>query len=318
MQDSKDSYDFSIITPVFNGEHWISKTVESVLEVCANFRYEYIVINDGSSDGTKEILSAYSKEVKIINQENQGEAASVNNGLNLAQGKYVIVVSADDPMRSSDLLRLAKATLDNDRNIVCVYPSWSVIDSSENILRNVDVEDYSEDALVGEFKCLVGPGGAFRRETALQIGGRRKHLRFTSDYDFWLRLSQKGPFQRIPGYLAYWREHESSTSIAYRGVEMANERIFMMEEFLNSNPRISKEIKKNAMSNAYYQAALLVYFDAKIPAKRLLAKALLARPRNIFLFQIRIVSYISLMPFSKPLLKMLRNLGLFGKIPANE
>jgi glycosyltransferase involved in cell wall biosynthesis len=310
--------DFSIITPVYNGEKWISKTIESVLETCANFSYEYIIINDGSLDGTKEILSAYSKEVKIVNQENQGEAASVNNGLNLAQGKYVIVVSADDPMRSSDLLRLAKATLDNDTNIVCVYPSWSVIDSSENILRNVDVEDYSEDALVGEFKCLVGPGGAFRRETALQIGGRRKHLRFTSDYDFWLRLSQEGPFQRIPGYLAYWREHESSTSIAHRGVEMANERILMMEEFLNSNPRISKENKKNAMSNAYYQAALLVYFDSKIPAKRLLAQALLARPRNILLFQIRIVLYISLMPFSKPLLKMLRNLGLFGKIPKNE
>jgi hypothetical protein len=72
------------------------------------------------------------------------------------------------------------------------------------------------------------------------------------------------------------------------------------------------------MSNAYYQAALLVYFDSKIPAKRLLAQALLARPRNILLFQIRIVLYISLMPFSKPLLKMLRNLGLFGKIPKNE
>ena len=310
--------DFSIITPVYNGEKWISKTIESVLETCANFSYEYIVINDGSSDGTKEILSAYSKEVKIVNQENQGEAASVNNGLNLAQGKYVIVVSADDPMRSSDLLRLAKATLDNDRKIVCVYPSWSVIDSSENILRNVDVEDYSEDALVGEFKCLVGPGGAFRREAALQIGGRRKHLRFTSDYDFWLRLSQKGPFERIPGYLAYWREHESSTSIAYRGVEMAGERISVMQEFLSSNPHLSKKIKKNAMSNAYYQAALLVYFDPNIPARRLLAQALLARPRNLFSFQTRVLAYISFIPFSKPLLKLLRKLGLFRKIPENE
>lgn len=318
MQDSKDSYDFSIITPVFNGEHWISKTVESVLETCANFSYEYIVINDGSVDGTKEILSAYSKVVKIVNQENQGEAASVNNGLNLAQGKYIIVVSADDPMRSSELLRLAKATLDNDKNIVCVYPSWSVIDSCENILRNIDVEDYSEDALVGEFKCLVGPGGAFRRETALQIGGRRKHLRFTSDYDFWLRLSQKGPFQRIPGYLAYWREHETSTSIAHRGVEMANERILVMQEFLKSNSHMSKKIKKNAMSNAYYQAALLVYFDPNIPAKRLIVLALLAHPRNLFAFQKRVLAYISLIPFSRPLLKLFRSLGLFRKIPEND
>jgi glycosyltransferase involved in cell wall biosynthesis len=318
MKDSKNSYDFSIITPVFNGEKWISKTIESVLETCADFNYEYIVVNDGSMDGTKRLLSAYSKEVKVLNQENQGEAASVNNGLNLAQGKYIIVVSADDPMRSSELLSLAKATLERDKNVVCAYPSWSVIDSSEKVLRNVDVEDYSEHALVGEFKCLVGPGGVFRREAALQIGGRRKHLRFTSDYDFWLRLSRLGPFQRIPGYLAYWREHESSTSIAHRGVEMANERILVMQEFLKLNPQIPKKIKKNAMSNAYYQAALLVYFDPKIPAKKLIIQALLTHPSNIFLFQMRVLGYISLMPFSKRLLKMLQNLGLLGKIPIND
>jgi teichuronic acid biosynthesis glycosyltransferase TuaG len=318
MQDSQNNYDFSIITPVFNGEHWISKTVESVLETCEDYNYEYIVINDGSVDGTKEILSAYSTKVKIVNQENQGEAASVNNGLNLAQGKYIIVVSADDPMRSSELLRLAKETLDNNQKVVCVYPSWSVIDRNEEILRNVEVEDYSEHALVGEFKCLVGPGGAFRRESALQIGGRRKHLRFTSDYDFWLRLSRLGSFQRIPGYLAYWREHEASTSIAHRGVEMANERILVMQEFLKLNPQIPKKVKKNAMSNAYYQAALLVYFDPKIPAKRLIAKALVARPSNLFSFQKRVLAYISLTPFSKRLLKILRNLGLFRKITAND
>lgn len=318
MKDSKESYDFSIITPVFNGEHWISKTIESVLQTCADFNYEYIVINDGSVDGTKEILSAYSTKVKIVHQENQGEAASVNNGLNLAQGKYIIVVSADDPMRSSELLRLAKEILESDQKIVCVYPSWSVIDGNEEILRNVEVEDYSEHALVGEFKCLVGPGGAFRRESALQIGGRRKHLRFTSDYDFWLRLSRLGSFQRIPGYLAYWREHEASTSIAYRGVEMANERILVMQEFLKLNPQIPKKVKKNAMSNAYYQAALLVYFDPKIPAKRLIAKALVARPSNLFSFQKRVLAYISLTPFSKRLLKMLRNLGLFRKMTAND
>jgi ribosomal protein S30 len=118
--------------------------------------------------------------------------------------------------------------------------------------------------------------------------------------------------------LAYWREHEASTSIAYRGVEMANERILVMQEFLKLNPQIPKKVKKNAMSNAYYQAALLVYFDPKIPAKRLIAKALVARPSNLFSFQKRVLVYISLTPFSKRLLKMLRNLGLFRKITAND
>lgn len=314
MKISKSTHDFSIITPVYNGEKWISTTVESVINICSNFSYEYIVINDGSQDETMNILSAYSKKIVVINQDNQGEAAAVNNGLNIARGKYVIVVSADDPMRSPQLLKLAKKILDFEDKTVCVYPSWSVIDSSGKILRDVDVEDYSENALVGEFKCLVGPGGVFRREAAIQIGGRQRHLKFTSDYDFWLRLSQIGPFQRIPGYLAYWREHESSTSIAYRGVAMASERILVMKEFLKENSKISKKLQKNGMSNAYYQAALLVYFDTRVPAKRLIARAFLANPLNLLSFDKRILAYICFTPVSRPLLKLLRSVGLFKRL----
>ena len=314
MVSLQSDYDFTIITPVYNGEKWITETIKSVLEVCQDFNFEYIVINDGSTDSTFEILSRFSSKIVVIDQANKGEAESVNVGLRAARGNYILVVSADDPMRSPQLLSSARDIFKQDKDIVCVYPSWSVISDSGKVLRNVDVEDYTEDSLVGEFKCLVGPGGVFRREAALQIGGRRKNLKFTSDYDFWLRLSQLGPFKRIPGYLAYWREHEASTSIALRGVAMANERILMMQEFLKSHSQISKKIKRNAISNAFYQAALLVYFDPKIPAKRLLAQAILARPRNIFLFEFRILLYIILMPISKPLLKMIRKLGLFGKI----
>lgn len=310
-------FDYSIITPVYNGEKWISETVKSVLEICKDFDFEYIVINDGSSDNTLNLLSDFCEEILVIDQKNQGEAESVNSGLRIARGRYVLVVSADDPMRSSKLLSSAKEILDKDSGVVCVYPSWSVIDIHSRVVRNVDVDDFSEDVLIGQHKCIVGPGGVFRRETALAIGGRQPKLKFTSDYDFWLRLSQHGDFKRIPGYLAYWREHESSTSIALRGVAMANERIGVIQEFLDAHEYLPNRLKRMAMSSAYYQAALLVYFDPDVPSKKFLFRAIYFYPANIYSFQWKVTLYIALTPLSGFLLKVLKRFGLFRKLPRN-
>ena len=317
MSHKQKDVDFSIITPVYNGEKWISETIRSVLETCKGFDFEYIVVNDGSSDNTLKFLSNFSDEIQIIDQENQGEAESVNTGLRTAIGKYILVVSADDPMRSPELLRLAKEAFEQDRNVVCAYPSWSVIDSNSHVLRNVDVDDFSERTLIGQHKCIVGPGGVFCRTTALEIGGRRSNLKFTSDYEFWLRLSQKGQFIRIPGYLAYWREHELSTSIAQRGVVMANERISVIRDFLSENLHIQKNLKHMAISSAYYQAALLVYFDQNVPAKKFLLRALCSYPKNLFAFDGKVILYILLSPYSRFALKILKRLGLFRKLPRN-
>jgi glycosyltransferase involved in cell wall biosynthesis len=315
MEYQKICRDFSIITPVYNGEKWISETVNSVLEICDGFSFEYIVVNDGSSDNTLENLSKFANQIKVIDQKNHGEAESVNIGLRAAQGKYILVVSADDPMRSSKLLSSAKEILEQDPSVVCVYPSWSVIDTHSQILRNVDVVDFSERDLIGQHKCIVGPGGVFRRETALAINGRRTNLKFTSDYDFWLRLSRQGNFRRVPGYLAYWREHESSTSIAFRGEAMANERISVIQEFLAENAHLPKRLKRMAISSAYYQAALLVYFDPDIPSKKFFFRAVYCYPMNVFSFDWKIMLYIVLAPISTILLKLLKQLGLFRKLP---
>ncbi len=317
MTTELKKFDFSIITPVYNGEKWITETVKSVLEICKGFSFEYIVINDGSSDTTQNILSDFSHEIVVIDQKNQGEAESVNNGLRIAQGKYIIVVSADDPMRSPKLLSAAKEILEQELNVVCVYPSWSVINTHSQVVRNVDVDEFSERILIGRHKCIVGPGGVFRLETALAIAGRRPNLKFTSDYDFWLRLSQQGEFKRIPGYLAYWREHESSTSIALRGVAMANERITVIQDFLDGNKHLSNRLKQMAMSSAYYQAALLVYFDPDVPSKKFLLKAIYFYPTNIFSFEWKVLLYILLTPLSRYLLRALKRFGLLRKLPHN-
>lgn len=313
----KNEIDFTIITPVYNGERWVKETIESVLLNCEQLSYEYIVVDDGSTDLTPLILSNFGDKLKVLQQINQGEAKAVNYGLNMAKGEFVVIVSADDPVRTPQLFINAKNMMDNDRSLVCVYPDWSVIDSHSRVIRNVEVSEYSENVLIGEFNCIVGPGGVFRRSIALEIGGRNPRYKFTSDYDFWLRLSRCGGFKRIPGFFAYWREHPDSTSIALRGLAMANERIEVMENFLETNKSIPKYLARMAKGHAYMGGALLVYFDRAIPAKKLLFKALVKYPKGLWKFDSKEIIYIVLLPISSKLLSAARKIGLFRNMPTN-
>lgn len=308
MNDHSSNVDFTIITPVYNGAKWIRETIESVLKYSAEFKFEYIVIDDGSTDDTAIILNDFQNRIVIISTSNQGEAASVNNGLNKAKGKYILVVSADDPMRSDQLFTEAKKILDFNSEVVCVYPDWAVINSESKIVNNIKVSEYSQEVLLGEFKCIVGPGGVFRRDQALLIGGRDSKYRFVSDYDFWLRLSQTGRFERIPFSLAFWREHEHSTSIASRGHEMAKERISVIEDFVLKHPSFHPKLKHSALGHAYFSASILVFFDSSIPARRYLLKSLCHFPKGVYKFDTKQIMYILLLPFSPKILSIIRHI----------
>ena len=190
----------SIITPVYNGAEYIEDTIVSVLtNAPSDYQFEYIVVNDGSTDQTLDVLNQFYDfpNFFVINQPNSGEYAAVNNGLNAAKGNYILVVNADDPMLSSELIPSALDVLQSNPNIVCTYPDWQIINENGLVLDTKIVQEYSEEELVCKFNCLPGPGSIFRREEAIRIGGRR-NWKFVSDYDFWLRLSRIGRFQRIP------------------------------------------------------------------------------------------------------------------------
>lgn len=296
--------DFSIITPVYNGEDFLRETLESVLKYCENYSFEYIVINDGSTDKTSEILNEFANRVLVISNTNQGEAKAVNEGLRLARGKYCLVVSADDPLLSEELFQEAGTIFERNSSVVVVYPDWNMIDKDSNVLSQVRTIEYSKQALIEQFVCIPGPGAIFRTSAANQIGGRNIMLKFGSDYDFWLRLSQIGDFKRIPKVLAQWRNHENSTSISNKGLEMAKERIFVIENFLTSFPQ-SKSTTRSARAHSYYHAALLSYFSKEVPGAVWMFKAFLIRRGWIEKADPRIVLYCLFLPTSRYLLPLL-------------
>lgn len=299
--------DFSVITPVYNGEAFISETIESVL---SNFdpslRYEYLIIDDGSIDNTKTILEKYSQNelVKIFSVKNSGEAAAVNYGLEKALGEFILVVNADDPLLSPRLFTLANEIFKRNEKVVVVYPDWNIVSESNLVLETKKLSSYSFEVMVGEFQCLPGPGSMFRRSAALKVGGRNTSYRFVSDYNFWLKLSLQGDFFHIPEVLAQWRSHIESTSVNSKGYEMGLERIKVIEEFVNY-ANIKKSLKRKALSHAYYHGALLSYFSREVPGRKWMLKAFLIQRSWIKNADIRIVAFCLLFPFSRYLLPLI-------------
>ena len=293
----------TVVTAVYNCEDYIQETILSVLSAAKNIEFEYIVVNDGSTDNTLSILNKFQDQIKIIDKTNSGESESVTMAFGEARGEFLIVVSADDPLLTEKLFEKSFEDFANNPNLVAIYPDWNMIGPHGEVLKTIFVPDYSDELLIGRCITLPGPGVIFRKSAALKIGGRRKKWTFVGDYDFWLRLSRIGELRRRPEVLAQWRYHPGSTSVNKRGPEMANERIAVVEEFLSEFP-IDPKIARMALGSAYFMAARLVFFDSQIPGKKYLIKSFQKRKGWVEESRIHIILFILLIPISSKFYKL--------------
>lgn len=276
----------SVVTAVYNGERFISGVVDSILSQ-TDIDFEYVIVDDGSTDGTPEILRKYARTaqgvVTIVAQPNAGEAVAVNNGINQARGDYVVVVSADDPLLSGHLAKMTKV-LDENPSVVVAYPDWEVIDENGVPVRTVTTLDYDIRALVGDFVCIPGPGAMIRRSAIPQSGLRDPSYRFVSDYDAWLKLALIGPFQRVPEILARYRIHPGQATSTGRGQAMADEIERVMRNFfqMDSIPAEVASLRRRAIGFASYYSALQALRSPGIGGKRRMMRSLvLAIPRPV-------------------------------------
>ncbi len=300
----------TVVTAVYNGEDYIEETIVSVLKFASSVDFEYIVMNDGSTDGTLEILERYSDRITIFSHANCGESESVTRAFEAARGEYLLVVSADDPLLTSELFQDVFEWFKNDPTLVAIYPDWQMIDADGNILQTVYVPDYSDELMIGKCRTLPGPGVIFRKDAALKIGGRHSRWVYVGDYDFWLRLGRLGEIRHRPGVLAQWRHHPSSTSVSKRGPAMALERIQVVEEFLSNNS-IEKTLVKKALGHAYYTAARLAFFSREVPGKKYLYKAFKNRRGWVESAELPVIAFIVLDPLSRLIVWPLKSLRIF-------
>ena len=305
---------FTVITPVFNGSEYIEETVRSVLAAVDGMDYEYLVIDDGSTDNTRELLERYSAKLQYVYQENSGQSAAINKAIELATGVYATIVNADDPLITKSLFLDAQEIMDKNSQVVATYPDWNMIDTGGRVIETVKVKEFDLIELVGKFNCLIGPGGVFRTEVGKEINGWDASYRFVPDYDFWLRLSDYGVFRHVPHVQATWRTHKNSISISSRGQSMADERIRVINQYLIRNPDTPKGLRNMAVANANYRAAVLTYFDTRINGRKILLKSIRAYPKIVIEKDFRVTLFILLLPFSRLILNLVSRKKSFQNI----
>ncbi len=268
----------SVITPVYNGADFLEETLQSLVK--SDYQnIEFIVVNDGSSDGSGElaerVLSASGRQYLVINKANSGEADSDNVALAASKGDYVAIVNADDPVYPN-LFSKSIAALEADPKAVTSYPDWDMIDENGKIIRVNYCRDYSVDSLIGDNVCLPGPGAVIRRSAIKSPILRDPKFRFTSDYRQWLNLSLEGHFVRVPEVLCTWRIHSAQQTVQAAGIVQAKEMISCIDDFYAKQnlPQNILALRTQAFSQAYYLAAVQSLHRKGVPGRRYLVASL--------------------------------------------
>jgi len=271
----------SIITPTYNHAAYLEETIESVLNQDYP-RIEYIVLDDGSTDGTREILAKYTGRIRWETHPNMGETRTVNKGLSMATGEILAVVNSDDLLLPGGVSVLVRSLLAHP-DALAAYPDWYYIDANSRMVGYNRSPDYDYRHMVGRHCCTVGPGALFRRH-AIELGGLRDPaFKYVGDFDFWLRVGLHGRMIRVPEALAAFRVHSGSASEAKRGAEMAAEHIRLVEKLyaLPGLPADIQALRREAFCFGYYHAGLSSGVD-RSRAASYLATAIRFRPKRTF------------------------------------
>ncbi len=207
----------SIVIPVYNAQKYLKECLESAV----NQKYqpcEIIAVNDGSTDGSLEILQKYSDKIRIINKKNGGTASALNAGINIMNGDWFKWLSADDvlyPEATSELIREVKKT-QNDKNRI-YYSDYEIIDNEGINLEKIIEPNYnlldSFDMKVVLLDHYVGNGttSLIAKETFEKYGLFDESIGYQEDYELWLRLCLLHDFRvhLIPKVLAKYRIHDT-------------------------------------------------------------------------------------------------------------
>lgn len=208
----------SIITPAFDVAHFIGAAVDSVL--AQSFQdWEMVVVDDGSRDGTAEVVAARrDPRIRLLQQENQGVSAARSRAMAEARGEAILFLDADDWLAPDALARL-HATLDSMPGAVGAYGPFTFMpedaqpgDAPPRLkLGPYPSGDILERLLV---QNLFANGGhvLLRREAVQRAGPFLTHLRYGEDWEYWIRLALQGPFLLTPGLepLLYVRQRRGS------------------------------------------------------------------------------------------------------------
>ena len=233
MNHNMNNPKVTVLLSIYNGERYVKEAIDSILNQTYN-NFEFLIIDDASTDNTPEILQSYNDpRIKVIrNSENLGLTKSLNIGLGLARGEYIARIDADDismPERFTEEVNY----LDSNSDVAVVGTGRENIDDNGKVIETVIPPKIVSFEHLLKGNQFQHSSVMFRKEIVVKEGGYCPLMHCCQDYYLWLKLARNHSLHNIPDVLSKLRIQKNSVSFT-KVHESALSQIFAIRILNNS------------------------------------------------------------------------------------
>jgi glycosyltransferase involved in cell wall biosynthesis len=262
----------SVVMPCYNGERFVAAAIDSVLTQTFE-DIELIVVDDGSTDASLEVIRGYGDRVRLLTQRNQGPSSARNQGIFAATGEYVAFLDADDWWEPRFAEVMTSALRESDA--VLAYCGWQNIFMEGSSPPPFVPPEYENEqkrvALLRNASLWPIHAMLTRRAALYDIGGFDLTLPFCEDYDLWLKLTFTRPIVRVPEVLSYYRHHKALANTDKRGLDAEYLRR-IKKAFVAAHPEwvkdLSPETLRECIDGGFMQRGYQCYWKREMKSAR--------------------------------------------------
>ena len=196
----------SVYITNYNYANYIQQSIESVLNQTEQ-DFELLIIDDGSTDKSKEIIETYTshEKIKIIYQQNKGLNVSNNIAIRASAGKYLMRLDADDFLHQS-ALEILSGVLENNDEMGLVFPDYYLVDNKGNITEQFQRHNFNDEVSLLD-QAAHGACTMIRKEFLKALGGYNESFSCQDGYDIWLKFTARYKVTNVNQPLFYYRQH---------------------------------------------------------------------------------------------------------------
>jgi glycosyltransferase involved in cell wall biosynthesis len=243
----------SVVTPTYNQEAFLRDTIESVLSQDYP-RIELIVIDDGSTDGTRSILEEYSGRITWSSRPNQGQTPTINEGFQKAAGDILIWLNSDDTFLEG-AVSTAVRYLNEDPDVGIVYGDtlFTEADGTPTGPSRAQSRFDYENFVVECFNPIPQPSAYIRRRVLEDTGPLDPYYYYFMDWDFWMRAGLRHRIRYIPHLMSTYRLHPDSKTVSQaKRAAPELEHMYLAYFEMPGVPESIRRRRSRAFANMYF------------------------------------------------------------------
>lgn len=252
----------SVVIPCYNSSAYLATAIDSALAQTYADK-EVIVVDDGSTDHSADVMAQYGERIQVVRQANSGLSAARNTGIHASTGEWLAFLDADDWWDPTFLEKTAAAL--NASQAALAYSGWQNVGAPPPFHEPFVPEDY-EQAQPSKIVRLTRSTGwpvhaaLTRRDVLFEAGFFNTTLKSCEDFDLWLRVALTRPIVRVPEVLAFYRFHPGQMTRNQARIALTHYQV--QKKFLLAHadvpglndPRLQRELTSGELLKRGYRA----------------------------------------------------------------